>query len=152
MNKLIVVLFFLLLFGCTTRQVQFVAPELSNTAPLKIKNVQDPGEFRTVMTDGITSFKGSYYQLNDRLIAKVQQSAIDNGIASDEPLTLRLLAVRCGGSFLGDCEMSVEVNYKGKNVLISSDKRNGYPWQSALEKALDEVAEKVILRTLATTS
>lgn len=145
MKKIISLVLISALGGCTTHYRQFAAPEISGEPLLEIHNTQSPGDVRTVLTDGITTIKGSYYELNERLIARTQQAAITKQFGKfDKVIDLKILSVRCGGHFIPDCESTAEAKIGDKSFVLQSSNRNGHPWDSALDKTLDEISEKLM--------
>jgi hypothetical protein len=131
------------LFGCTTRyaRVEPLAPISSPT--VNIVNSQAKNDIRTIFTDGITTFESNYYDWNEKLKVMVEQRFKDNGTQSYTSFALEIYSIRCGGHYIGDCEVTVALIINSNKIRLTSDKHNGYPWGSALDKALNNVADKI---------
>lgn len=98
-----------------------------------------------MLTGGITTIKGSYYELKERLNARTQQAAITKGIRIfDKVIDLKFLSVRCSGHFIPDCEATADAKIGDKSFVNRGSKRSGYPWHSEFDKTLDELSVKLM--------
>jgi hypothetical protein len=131
------------LFGCTTRyaRVEPLTPISSPT--VNVVNSQAKNDIRTIFTDGITTFESNYHDWNEKLRVMVQKRFKEKGIQSDSSFSLEIFSIRCGGHYVGDCEITVALAIHSNKIRLNSDKHNGYPWGSALDKALNNVADKI---------
>lgn len=98
---------------------------------------------RTYFGDGITTYKTDYRGwtqviINSYGVALSQKSRLSN---SKKYVSFSIQGINCSGHYVADCSTSLLVTQSdGVKKIYSTDTYNGYPIESALQRALDAAA------------
>ncbi|WP_206483641.1 hypothetical protein [Thalassotalea sp. G2M2-11] len=149
MKIIIVVCVALILSACTTRH--FSAPvgeyPYSNNKAVSVVNDQLDTQERVFFSDGITTVLTDYKGWSEILISKVHNELAKMPLRNHDSkiLKLSISSIICGGHYVTDCTVSAIAQIgDGYRNIISSSKFNGYPATSALDKALNDTAAKIM--------
>lgn len=150
-TKLLILLALSCLFlGCSTRHFSAPVDQYSyvRSEHVQIENAQLDTEPRMFFSDGITTITTDYKGWSEILISKIY-GKINELPLNDEinkSLRISINSIMCGGHYVTDCTITALVE-TGSNhrKLVTSDKFNGYPASSALNKALDNTARKIVI-------
>nr|WP_322940823.1 hypothetical protein [Pseudomonas sp. s4] len=141
----------LALTGCTTRYrtapvEQYVMPD----SPVAVSNAQIDKEPRVLFSDGITTYMTDYRGWAEIVRVKVAGAVAQLPVKSPGSKSLRVSInqIDCGGHYVADCAVSIMIETgTGHREVINSGRFNGYPMDSALDKALGDVAGKVLMNS-----
>lgn len=137
----------LTLTGCTTRyQSAPVEKYVMPASLIAISNAQIDKEPRVLFSDGITTYMTDYRGWAEIVRYKVAGAVAKLPVANagSKSLGVSINQIDCGGHYIADCAVSILIETgTGHREVINSGRFNGYPMDSALNKALSEVAAKV---------
>ena len=120
------------------------APKLADT-PIEAKGIRlvndSPiGEPRVYFGDGITTYKTDYRGWTQVVINaySTQLMGKPQATSTGRSLFFSIQGINCSGHYIADCSLSLLVSSSdGAKKVFSTEKYNGYPISSALQKALD---------------
>lgn len=135
------------LTGCTTRYQSAPVEQYSMPqSPVEVSNAQIDKEPRVLFSDGITTYMTDY-----RGWAEIARYKVAGAVAllpvsgeDEKKLSVSINQIDCGGHYVSDCAVSILVETgAGHREVINSQRFNGYPLSSALDKALDDAAARI---------
>lgn len=107
-------------------------------------NATPESEPRVYFGDGITTYKTDYRKWT-QVVVDAYRTALRPyraGLVADRSLSFALQSINCSGHYLADCSLSLLITRgDGVQKVFSTDKYNGYPIESALNKALNASVE-----------
>jgi hypothetical protein len=149
MKILLIACVLLTLTACTTRHYDAPVGEYpySPNKNVSLINDQLDTQKRVFFSDGITTVLTDYKGWAEILISKIHGELLKLPLHENntKKIKLSISSIMCGGHYVTDCTVSVIAQIDdGYRSLITSNEFNGYPASSALDKAMNDVAEKVI--------
>lgn len=138
-----------LLTGCATRY----APAPSDTSmhghvgSVRLINDQADKAPRVFASDGIITTTTNYRGWADVFISRLEAKLSAIPLKSTKPKVLRVSvpSIMCTGSFLFECTFSAQIERgDGGRQIYTSPARNGYPMDSAFDKALNDSVRMVL--------
>lgn len=140
----------LIVAGCTTRYSNAPVEKYAAfpASPVQISNAQIDTEPRVLFSDGITTIMTDYKGWAEVVRYKIAESLGRLPITPSETksLSVSINQINCGGHYVADCAVSILIETgAGYREVVNSKRHSGYPFDSAIDKALNDVAGKVVM-------
>lgn len=139
----IIMLLSSLLSSCVTHHINAPAPEPVKNRTVAIENGQLGTGDRVIGTDGFATQYSDYHEWAEYIITKLENQLSHQNITSAKQLSLEIEDINCGGHFVADCQITLVLRSSDYKKLYTGERKNGYPYSAAREKAIDSVIDKI---------
>jgi hypothetical protein len=134
----------LILSGCAAQVPAPASSVRSTVGNVKFINDQADSSPRQLFANGINTATTNYKGWTDVIITKVQERWEPQS-TSPKVLKFSTSSINCSGFYVPDCSIALLVERgDGAKKVYTTPSLSGYPFDSAIGKALDAVAQIVV--------